>query len=43
MGACETTAIFTRDTGKLPDWGTLTYFPPLSEPQTDFLNDKPRD
>lgn len=32
VDACEATAIFTPGTGKLPDCGTLTYFPPLSNP-----------
>lgn len=32
MDACAATAIFTPGTGKLPDCGTLTYFPPLSNP-----------
>lgn len=30
VDACAATAIFTPGTGKLPDYGTLTYFPPLS-------------
>lgn len=32
VDACVATAIFTPGTGKLPDCGTLTYFPPLSNP-----------